>query len=201
MTTLCPRCGSTKVQKKGTRIGKQRYKCKECDANFTEGVPYKSTPIIEGTNPVCIRCGSAHVVRDGKLLDGSQKYYCVDCNLHFSNKTELIKSNKEEVLKLIFSGLSISQVVEKTNLSPDRVRKIAKPFYERELNLLTKEKKKLIIQYGYYLQVPIDYIAEYVPCSRRACELVLANYKKKVEENKCATNKNKQHLQKKKELY
>lgn len=191
--TVCPKCGSDKILKKGTRVGKQRYKCNSCGANFTEGVPYKSAPpILRSHNLKCIRCGSSHVVRDGKLLDGTQRYKCVDCNLNFSKKTKLTEGNREEVLKLIFlKGASIEQVVEQTNLSPSKINIITEPFYAREN--ISLEKKKLIIQYGYYLRVPIEYLAEYIPCSRKACERVLSEYREKVNDRIRKKYKNRKH--------
>ena len=41
----CPRCGSTRIHKKGKRARKQRYQCFECKANFCEGIEYKSAYI------------------------------------------------------------------------------------------------------------------------------------------------------------
>lgn len=85
----CPKCGSENLQKKGKRAGKQRFRCKDCSCSFTEGTLYKEAPTYEKLNKKCSRCGSTHVVRDGKLEDGAQRYLCKDCNLRFSdNSTE-----------------------------------------------------------------------------------------------------------------
>ena len=181
---ICPRCGSSKLQKKGTRAGKQRYKCSSCSASFTEGVTYRSMPpsILKDPDLKCPRCDSSHVVRDGKLLDGSQRYRCVECGKDFSEKTfqERTKvcltslKRRQKVLKMIFNGMSVSQVALKSKYNERTVRAIAQPYYEKEI--LTKEQKELIVRYGHYLKVPVDYLAEYVPCSQRACKELLKKY-------------------------
>ena len=83
----CPRCGSENLQKKGKRLGNQRYRCKDCSASFTEGVPYKEAPNYEVLEKKCSRCGSTEVVRDGKLEDGAQRYLCKGCGLRFSDNS------------------------------------------------------------------------------------------------------------------
>lgn len=83
----CPRCGSKHLQKKGVRAGKQRYKCTVCKANFCEGVKYISAPIHDKLDKTCIYCGSTHIVRDGKLPSGAQRYKCFSCNRGFSDTT------------------------------------------------------------------------------------------------------------------
>ena len=45
---------------------------------------------------------------------------------------------------------------------------------------ITKQRK-LIIKYGYYLRVPVNYLATYVPCSEYTCRKVLKKYREKLE--------------------
>ena len=184
----CPRCGSENLLKRGIRAGKQRFVCKKCDACFTEGVEYKSSPKLSPVPFKCPHCNSSKVVRDGKLEDGGQRYLCRNCKKGFSDKTFLEKipykpkktslKRKKEILVKIFSGKSVSQVAKETECSEVTVRAIVAPFYEKEV--LTVEQKRLIIAYGYYFNVPIEYIAEYVPCSLRMCKKVLDNFKDKL---------------------
>lgn len=82
----CPKCGSEHLQKKGKRAGKQRYKCVECSASFTEGVPYKESIKLPPLDVKCPRCESHKVNRDGKEKD-YQRYRCQSCGLGFSEKT------------------------------------------------------------------------------------------------------------------
>lgn len=41
----CPRCQSSNYKKLGTRRGKQRYNCKDCNRYFTENIINSSVPI------------------------------------------------------------------------------------------------------------------------------------------------------------
>ena len=82
----CPRCGSNHLQKKGKRVGRQRYRCAECSASFTEGVPYKESVKLPPLDIKCPRCESKKVNRDGKEKD-YQRYRCQSCGLGFSEKT------------------------------------------------------------------------------------------------------------------
>lgn len=187
----CPSCGSEKVIKKGTRGGNQRYSCSYCNAHFTENKEYKSSPKLEPLNLNCPHCGSNRVVRDGKLENGKQRYTCRNCRKGFSDKESLKYSlsksklesfaKRKEALKQIFNGKSISQVSEKTGFSPRYLRSLAQPLYEKES--LSTEQKRLIVTYGYYFKVPIEYIAEYIPCSLRTCKKVLDNFNEKLEKN------------------
>ena len=268
---ICPKCGSSKLQKKGTRAGKQRYRCTSCGANFTEGVLYKSAPpLLKDPNLKCLYCGSNHVIRDGKLPDGKQRYKCVDCGKDFSEKTRPIQycpycggkltysgygklgqiryqcsscnkncsgdlitgkpikryffqeanievkcpkcgsknikkdgfrkerqkfycntcgnhfleekinylhseEDRLKVLKMVFKGKNVNKIAEELKYTVGRVRAIARPYYKKEK--LSDKQKEMIIKYGYYLKVPIDYLAEYVPCSQRACKELLEKFK------------------------
>ena len=272
----CPNCGSQKIQKKGMRSGKQRYKCTECGANFCWGVKYKSAPLLEKLNKMCIYCGSEQIVRDGKLPSGKQRYKCYSCGKGFSDSTVLkepepakycpycnsklrkagysklgykeyyckacgrsctenaegipqkretfkeintsiecpscssknirlagkrdgrrkysckdcgrtfienaqvsrhSKAEIKNILLHIFKGKKLEDVAKKFNTTLKNISNIAQKHYEDEM--ITPEKRKMIINYGYFLKVPIDYLAEYVPCSRKACETILKELEKK----------------------
>lgn len=105
----CPNCKSTKLQKKGLRDRKQRYRCSSCGASFTKGIPYKPAQKLPKVEKECPKCGSNHIIRDGKLEDGSQRYECISCGTNFSSKTILpgIKWSCPYCNgKLIYSGYS-----------------------------------------------------------------------------------------------
>lgn len=272
----CPRCGSEKLQKKGIRAGKQRYRCTECKANFCYGVKYKSAPIYKESSKSCLYCGSNHTSRDGKLPNGSQRYKCLDCGRGFSDSTiikepepdkfcpycdsklrkagysklgyreyyckncnrsctenaegipqkretfkeinsgitcpscssnnirlagnrdgrrkyscktcgrqfienaQVSRHSKSEIRGMlidIFKGCSIKEVARKYKTSVRNVQNIFKKHAKDEI--ITPEKRKMIIMYGHYLKVPIDYLAEYIPCSRKACEDIIKEYKER----------------------
>ena len=91
----CPNCGSKHLQKKGKRLGRQRYKCLECTASFTKGIPYKPAPKYKPVvNVECPYCGSSQVRRDGQLEQGGQRYKCNLCQKSFSSKTNTELFNK-----------------------------------------------------------------------------------------------------------
>ena len=76
----CPRCGSPELFRKGTRAGKQKYKCKNCKASFTEGVPYKPALKRPPLEKECPKCHSTHVIRDGE-----GRYKCRTCRTRFTD--------------------------------------------------------------------------------------------------------------------
>ena len=49
----CPQCGSTNLQKNGCRRGRQQYRCKECDRQFTEIILPRG--YSEDARRICIR--------------------------------------------------------------------------------------------------------------------------------------------------
>lgn len=273
----CPNCGSTKVQKKGKRAGKQRYRCKECGASFTENVEY--TPQIKYVpikDTKCPQCKSSFISRDGKLISGKQRYKCTSCGLRFSQDTLLFHKDKiqykcpycegvliyagysrrglqkylckncgksctsdesgkpikrllpfhsinsekvcpscgtlnikktghsktgiqkykckecgksfsdhtkerpsiSEAIELLLKGISLSEASEKTSYSKEYLRKLMVPYYQTEE--ISKEQEALILRYGYYLRVPVDYMAKYVKCSEHKCREVLQKYREKI---------------------
>ena len=84
----CPECSSTNLYKKGTRAGKQCYQCKDCGRFFVEGTKFVGRQIkLPSVVQTCHQCGSTHIVRDGLLGTGGQRYKCTDCKKSFSTKT------------------------------------------------------------------------------------------------------------------
>lgn len=91
----CPNCQSTELQKKGKRAGKQRYRCKECRASFTENVEYThAVKLAPVKNIECPQCKSSLISRDGKLSNGDQRYKCKSCGLRFNPETFLLHKDK-----------------------------------------------------------------------------------------------------------
>lgn len=91
----CPNCQSTELQKKGKRSGKQRYRCKECGASFTENVEYAHAIKLAPVKGVeCPQCKSSLISRDGKLSNGDQRYKCKSCGLKFNPETFLLRKDK-----------------------------------------------------------------------------------------------------------
>ena len=46
---------------------------------------------------------------------------------------------------------------------------------------LSKEQKEFIYKWGVVLNIPVEYLAPYVPCSYYACQKELDKYKKEVD--------------------
>ena len=246
----CPKCGSAHVQKKGIRSGKQRYRCVDCTCTFTEGVAYhkaKKYPVVNGVE--CPKCKSSHIIRDGKLEDGSQRFQCQSCGLNFSSKTVIMEEikwtcpycngelsysgysrkgfreykckncgtsctgdetgkpiktqdkadfvpiedinpqNRKAIVSAVMRGGSVKNLSKDYKCTINTIHTLSKPYYKTEL--ITKEQKSLIIKYGYYLKVPIDYMAEYVKCSEHKCTEILRKYKKSLmSTNHGATSQN-----------
>ena len=91
----CPNCQSVKIQKKGKRAGKQRYRCKECGASFTENVEYIPQISLDPVTDIeCPQCGNTLISRDGKLPSGNQRYKCSACGLRFSPGTFYLHKDK-----------------------------------------------------------------------------------------------------------
>lgn len=81
----CLNCGSENIVKKGMLNDKQKFKCKDCNASFTEGVKYVPKIIYtEKCTAICPHCGSTNNIRDGKLESGHQRYKCKKCGARHS---------------------------------------------------------------------------------------------------------------------
>ena len=68
-------------------------------------------------------------------------------------------------------GKSIEEVAKEYNSSTRNIQYIMKKYYPKEL--ITPEKRRLIEYYGCIMKVPVDYLAPYVYCSRKACANII----------------------------
>lgn len=275
--TKCPNCGSIKLQKKGTRAGKQRYKCNKCGANFTQGVEYVKQIKREPVQLRCPQCDSNHIRRDGISARGLQRYECYDCHTNFDeisikkkkritwkcpycggdlsysgfgrkkqreykckvcdrscsadasgkpiatykfrevnkeiqcpdcgtydisksgsskgrkrykcnecgrvfsygdNVKRVHKTNsQQEAMEKILKGKSRKKVAEEYGYTVDYLNKLVKTDEYKES--LTQEQINTIIRFGVFCNVPVDYLAEYIPCSEIKCLEVIREYKAK----------------------
>lgn len=274
----CPNCGSDRVVRKGTRAGKQRYRCNSCGAAYTEGVPYEKAIIQDKVKGIeCPVCGSVNIRRDGKD-NSTQRYCCKDCGRNFNSKSKerlelrkivpncpycgaklkysgygkkgtrtfdcpscgkhctadengkpvariffkdqntsvkcpscgsfklarkgrkgsggfkcqdcgkFFKENpkftvhsKDEqniVIRLLLAGKNPHKICEKYKYNLSRLQHMMSRIYEKEV--ISEKQKADIIKYGYYLRVPVDYMAEYVKCSEHKCREVLKEYRKQL---------------------
>ena len=179
----CPNCNSEDVKKNGVRKGRQMYKCCSCKAYFTEGIPYKKKnkyPTIVET--FCPDCGSYKVHRD-KKENGVQYFKCETCGYYFNTTTPLTEiedmvAKEKSIIEAVMIGKNVGKIAEEYNSTPQYINNLLKPYYATET--ITPEQKKDIIKFGFYLNVPVDYMAEYVKCSEHKCEEVLTKFRKKL---------------------
>lgn len=91
-------------------------------------------------------------------------------NLMFAQEKRI-----KSICKDIFYGISEENVIEKYNVTKKEMNEIINPLYEKEK--LTSLQRQTIVKYGVRCNVPVDYIAPYIPCSIKKCNEVLSKYK------------------------
>ena len=74
---LCPNCGASRIQKRGTINGRQMYKCKVCNRRFRE---YQYREIQNDIK--CTNCGSFNTIKKGWEKE-KQVYKCKSCGRRF----------------------------------------------------------------------------------------------------------------------
>lgn len=182
----CPYCNGTLRPSGYGKFGQRRYRCKDC-GKVCLGSLDTSEPIKKlffkdiNTDIKCPVCGSQHLRKTGLQEGKKQRYYCKDCGKYFINdyvKALRTKETKEEAINLLLKGTSVKDIIDKYKYSSKHIKDFMKPFYNAEK--LTKEQKQLIIKYGHFLKVPVDYLAPYVHCSEYACKKLLNKYRKKL---------------------
>lgn len=105
-------------------------------------------------------------------------------------KGEFLEQEKEEQEKIraeeeklnnikydILHGKSLEQISTLYNISIPILNVIANPLLENEQ--ITTQQEKMIVQYGIMLKVPVEYLAEYVPCSYNMCNKILDKWRNK----------------------
>ena len=89
---------------------------------------------------------------------------------------EYIEQHKTEfIIDAIFKGQTEEDVATRYNITTDEVNNIVNSLYKREV--INKQQQALIINYGIGCNVPVEYIAPYVPCSIKKCNEILQQYK------------------------
>lgn len=181
---FCPYCGSSLRNYGYSKLGFKRYYCKSCNRSCTEnaeGVPQRQETFRDiNTSVTCPSCSSKNIRLAGSR-DGRRKYSCKDCGRIFIEGAQVSRHSKteiENILNDIFMGYDIKEVAKKFNTSVRNLQGIIKNHYKEEK--ISKRKKELITLYGYHFKVPINYLAEYLKCSIRACEEILQDYERKV---------------------
>lgn len=89
----------------------------------------------------------------------------------------LTSEDKENIIRAVLRGKNVQKLSEEYKCTQRTINDLLRPYYK--LETITSQQKKTIIKFGFYLQVPVDYMAEYVKCSERKCTEVLNKFKKK----------------------
>jgi len=178
----CPYCGGTLIYSGYGKTGNRAYLCKDCGKSCTgnaEGKPVKKELPFNLTNKSvhCPHCGSLDLKKAGHTSQGLQRYECNNCKRAF-NECSKKRKPLDKVISLILQGYNVGKVAKDSGYSPERLRKVMSPYYKAEK--ITNEQRTNIIRYGYYLRVPVDYMAEYVKCSEHKCKEVLRKFKKNI---------------------
>ena len=178
----CPYCGGELIRAGHNKKGRSSYTCKECKKSCTSdetGKPIKRDEVFKLSNKEvkCPYCGSLNLNKAGYTKYGNQKYLCKDCWSIFNECTPERK-NLKELIASILKGANIRKLAQGSGYSYEYLRKVVVPYYKKEK--VTDDQKRAIIRYGYYLRVPVDYMAEYIKCSEHKCNEILRKFKKKV---------------------
>ena len=78
------------------------------------------------------------------------------------------------IRKLIMSGKNPDKVCAEYNYNKSNIYKLMERDYRNEV--ITPQQTDLIIKFGVMLDVPVEYLAEYVPCSEKKCKEVMKQY-------------------------
>lgn len=173
----CPKCGSLHIIRDGKLEDRsQRYQCQSCGLNFSP-----KTIIMEEIKWKCPYC-DGELSYSGYSRKGFREYKCRNCGTSCTGDEtgkpikRITPQDKIDIVSAVMRGKNIKKLSEKYRCTPKFIRNLSKPHYSTEV--VTKEQKHLIIKYGFYLKVPVDYMAEYVKCSEHKCTEILRKYKK-----------------------
>ena len=177
----CPNCGGELRYSGFSRKGNREYKCAKCGRSCTaddNGKPIKSKIPFYLTNKdvKCPYCGSTKINR----ATGNRGYFiytCRECSKRFSKKTK-IRYSIDKIMELVYLGKDTASIAQEAGYSQGRLCKIIRTYCKNEP--VTSKQIADIIKYGYYLNVPIDYLSRYIKCSEGKCKEILEKYKKKV---------------------
>lgn len=179
----CPYCEGELKYSGYNRNGNQKYQCKicgkSCSASDASGKPAKrELPFhLVNSEKECPYCRTLNIKKAGHLKSGAQRYMCNECGKIFSDNTT-VRCGSTQVIELLLTGENLQKVVSMSGYSREYIRKLMAPHYVKET--ISKEQENLIIKYGYYLKVPVDYMAKYIKCSEHKCTEILRKYNGKI---------------------
>ena len=87
------------------------------------------------------------------------------------------QERKKAFCDAVLHGKNIDKALSEFSMEKEEGMKLVQPLLDREW--ISESQKNMIVKYGIMLNVPVDYLAEYVPCSENMCIKILNEYRNK----------------------
>ena len=138
--------------------------------------------------PICGKTGAKRVSLQESTVPFS--YRCDSCgNVYSLSQLYKVKSNKLKRMKELSKNGVLGRFIPiilrmKTSELSEEQKTFLQNLKLTEIDkteTLSKEQKEFIYKWGVVLNIPVEYLAPYVPCSYCACQKELDKYKKEVD--------------------
>ncbi len=102
--------------------------------------------------PICPRCGSQHIVKNGRIHNKKPKYQCQDCRRQFvekSNKKVIAQETFELIDRLLLEKIPLAGIARATQVSETWLQKYVNDKYAQvaqKIHVSEKSKGKLTIE-------------------------------------------------------
>ena len=174
----CPKCNATHINLSGhdTKTGKQRYKCVTCGYKFVENPQYPTPVVWQKQCPNCDHVGA----RKAGKSNGKQYYQCFNCGhkyLEGGLYKHINERKRKEIIHQYIKGHTATQIAQQLETTERTVRNVMASYYKKEQ--LSVEQKQLIYKFGIECNVPVDYLAPYINCTKNMCKKYLSQFKLK----------------------
>lgn len=174
---VCPKCGKIGAKKDGNSGlanggYKQYYKCLACGHRYTLN-PTNLTSLDKEKIIEMYKQGVPvrHLAEQFNISEREIRRKTQDIPNPIQEKK---KELKQEMINEVLHGKPIKETAIKYGYAPKSLSKFMIDEYSKET--ITKEQKETIIKFGIFCNVPINYLAEYVPCSEYMCKKVIDEY-------------------------
>jgi len=120
--------------------------------NSTNSQPNPQFIDVEDSKPVCPKCGSHNIRKNGHIHNGKQNHQCKDCGRQFveGNQKKYISNFLRNLVdKLLLEKISLAGICRVLGVSGTWLQEYVNATYakvSRELNVSAKPPGKLIIQ-------------------------------------------------------
>ena len=182
---VCPKCGKIGAKKDGNSGlanggYKQYYKCLACGHRYTLN-PTNLTSLDKERIIEMYKQGVpvSHLAEQFNISEREIRRKTQDIPNPIQEKK---KELKQEMINEVLHGKPVKETAIKYGDAPRSLSKFMIDEYSKET--ITKEQKETIIKFGIFCSVPINYLAEYVPCSEYMCKKVIEEYWEKKKNEK-----------------